>query len=68
MPMRIVNYLLVELLKLMRPFLGIASCRFLHSCGDFALEQLRQKSLFKALCAICKRLLSCHPFSKINEE
>ena len=47
--------------KALRPLLG-SSCRFYPSCSDYAQEALREKSFFKALYLIVKRLLKCNPF------
>lgn len=45
-----------------RPFVGIAHCRYPVSCTQFAKWQLQEKALFIALWAIFKRVLSCNPF------
>jgi len=63
--MRLVNRVLAFLLAGLRPMLGPpARCRFTVSCTEFALLQLRERSLGRALWAIIKRLLSCHPFAR----
>ncbi len=47
----------------LRPFLGPASCLYTVSCTHFARYQLETQPLIKALGAILRRLLACHPFA-----
>lgn len=62
--MKIINYIVIALLALIRPLLGPASCKFAISCGEFALTELKEKPFLKAFWSICKRLFSCNPFNK----
>jgi putative component of membrane protein insertase Oxa1/YidC/SpoIIIJ protein YidD len=45
----------------LRPLFGIAHCRYAVSWTKFAVWQLEEKSLCKALWAIFKRVISCNP-------
>lgn len=49
--------------KVVSPFLG-PNCRYYPSCSDYSRECFEKLSIFKALWYSCKRILSCHPFSK----
>lgn len=62
--LRFMNQLFIVLLVGLRPLLGFAQCYYPQTCGNYAVEQLEQKPLLKALWAITKRLLSCNPFVK----
>jgi uncharacterized protein len=38
-------------------------CRFSPTCSEYAKEALEQKSFIKAIFAITKRVLKCHPLN-----
>lgn len=57
-----IKKILVFLLIGLRPFLGVATCRFPIGCTAYAQEQLEKQPLHQALWLICKRLLLCNPF------
>jgi len=65
--MKIINSFFVLALYLFRPLnhfiLGPSCCKFAISCTDYAIKELKERSLFSALWSICKRILSCNPFS-----
>ncbi|MDQ5891094.1 MAG: hypothetical protein QG604_968 [Candidatus Dependentiae bacterium] len=52
-----------EVFRIVRPFLGPDNiCIFTpYTCSLYAADQLRTKSLLRALLAISWRLLSCNP-------
>lgn len=57
-----IGALLALFIQTVRPLLGPAACKYPVSCGIYAVEQLKTKSLLKALKAIIQRLSSCNPF------
>ena len=40
------------------------SCRYIPTCSEYAIECFKTHKPIKAAFLTCKRLLSCHPFSK----
>jgi len=54
-----ISKLLLFLIIGLRPLLGPARCPFTITCGKFAVHQLQEQPLHKALWEICKRLLAC---------
>jgi len=57
-----IGYLLIFLIRGLRPLLGPAHCKHPISCTDYAEETLRKEPLLKAIWLITKRVLSCNPF------
>ncbi|MBI2775004.1 membrane protein insertion efficiency factor YidD [Candidatus Dependentiae bacterium] len=57
-----INQLLISLFQALRPFLGFASCKFPISCGNFAIMQLQDLPLRKAIPSIARQLVACNPF------
>ncbi|MAE09806.1 MAG: membrane protein insertion efficiency factor YidD [Candidatus Marinimicrobia bacterium] len=43
------------------PFLG-QNCRFSPPCSSYALSALKEKNFPRAIIAIARRMLKCHPF------
>jgi hypothetical protein len=41
-----------------------ASCRFVPTCSDYALEALQRKGVFEALWLVAGRLGRCHPLCR----
>lgn len=61
--MRLISKTIIFILIGTRPLLGPpARCRHSPTCTHFALAELEQKPLHKALWSIVKRVLSCNPF------
>ncbi|MBT3827900.1 membrane protein insertion efficiency factor YidD [bacterium] len=61
--MRLVVKVAQTLIEGIRPLLGPpGTCKFMLSCSEYAIIQLREKSIIPALWAITKRLLACNPF------
>ncbi len=59
---------LIFLIKGIRPLLGSPGCcRYTVTCTDFAVQQLQEQPLHKAIWRISKRVLSCNPFCKPKE-
>tara|TARA_B100000029_G_C17576956_1_gene958475 strand:+ start:124 stop:381 length:258 start_codon:yes stop_codon:yes gene_type:complete len=62
--MRIINYLLISLLKLYKylisPLLG-NNCRFLPSCSEYFIDCLKIHGPIKGLYLGFKRVFKCHP-------
>ncbi|MEK7287969.1 MAG: membrane protein insertion efficiency factor YidD [Elusimicrobiota bacterium] len=50
---------------LFRPLLP-SSCRYKISCSDFTLIAIRHYGAWKGMKMGLGRVLSCHPFAKIN--
>lgn len=63
--MKLLNNVCIALYYLLRPLLGPAQCQFELSCGLYAIKQLQEQSLLRALVAICKRLWLCSPWGII---
>lgn len=62
---KIVAYVLITLIYLIRPLLGPMNiCPFTIGCTQYALKQLQKESLGAALKKIINRLTQCHPFGK----
>ncbi len=60
----IITQLLAWTFQIFRPFLGPQSvCPFTIGCSEYALMQLKQQSLPRALKMIVKRLLLCNPIT-----
>ena len=57
-----IGFLLIFLIRGLRPFLGPSHCKYPISCTDYAAEQLKTQPLFRAIWQITKRVLSCNPF------
>lgn len=56
---------LIFLIRGIRPLLGPPGCcRYTITCTNFAVQQLQEQPLHKALWRIGKRVLSCNPFCK----
>ncbi len=65
--MKILSNLLIGLIIGLRPLLGPSPsgfCRYKIGCTEFAINQLENQTLFKAIYLIIKRLFSCNPFNK----
>jgi hypothetical protein len=39
-----------------------ASCRYLPTCSDYALEAIKHHGIIRGLMLIAGRILRCHPF------
>jgi len=48
--------------KAFRNFLFPASCRYLPSCSDYALEAVNRYGAFRGLRLAFVRVLRCHPW------
>ena len=48
------------------PILG-SNCRFNITCSDYFIESLKNYGVFKGMLLGLKRILSCNPFVKVNE-
>jgi putative component of membrane protein insertase Oxa1/YidC/SpoIIIJ protein YidD len=59
---RICSAILITVLVGLRPLLGPAACRYEIGCTQFAVIQLQNLPLHKALWAIGCRVVSCNPF------
>lgn len=57
----LLNKILIFLIRGIRPFFGIAHCKYAVSCTKFAVWQLEEERLLVALWEIGKRVLSCNP-------
>lgn len=58
----LINKIFIFLLLGLRPFFGPGQCKYSITCTNFARNRLQEHSLFSALWAILKRILSCNPF------
>lgn len=47
----------------LRPLFGPATCKFSIGCTEYALLELKQRPLNKAVYLIARRLLRCNPFT-----
>ncbi len=43
-------------------------CRHEPTCSEYAKDMLHKRSLPVALVLITRRILSCHPFTKLSDE
>ena len=50
---------------LVSPLLG-SRCRFLPSCSEYFIEALKTLGLTKGIKLGVKRILKCHPFTKLG--
>jgi putative component of membrane protein insertase Oxa1/YidC/SpoIIIJ protein YidD len=66
--MKLIKKSLIFLLYGIRPYLGPAECKFTIGCTEYAVIQLNEQPLFKALWAIARRVLSCNPFNRRGVE
>lgn len=57
----LLNKIIIFLIIGLRPLFGLAHCKYVVSCTQFATEELQQKSLLPAVWAIIKRVCSCNP-------
>ncbi len=57
--------LILSYQMLFRPLLP-SSCRYKISCSDFTLIAIRHYGAWKGMKMGLGRVLSCHPFAKIN--
>jgi len=62
-----IGYILIFLIRGLRPLLGPAHCKYPISCTDYAEDTLKKESLLKAIWLITKRVLSCNPFMNPKE-
>ena len=46
------------------PYKGGATCRFVPTCSEYALEALEKYGALKGSLLAIRRILRCHPFSK----
>lgn len=64
---KLISHVLATLLRFLisglRPLLGPAACRYEVGCTQYALIQLQDQPLHKAIWLSMKRLLSCNPFT-----
>lgn len=60
------NKLLIKLIKCYQsaPLACHGNCRYIPSCSNYAIDALKEYSIFKALALIIWRILRCNPFSK----
>jgi putative component of membrane protein insertase Oxa1/YidC/SpoIIIJ protein YidD len=62
---RLLSRLFIFLIQGIRPLLGgQGCCKYSVTCTQFAINQLKERPLHRALWHICKRVLSCNPFTK----
>ncbi len=45
------------------PYKGGATCRFVPTCSEYALEALEKYGALKGSLLAIRRILRCHPFS-----
>ena len=61
---KLIKYLMIKTIKLYQivisPFLG-NNCRYLPTCSDYFIENLKEYGIFKGSINGFKRILSCHP-------
>ena len=50
--------------KYITPYKGGATCRFVPTCSEYALEALEKYGALKGSLLAIRRILRCHPFSK----
>ena len=50
--------------KNITPYKGGATCRFVPTCSEYALEALEKYGALKGSLLAIRRILRCHPFSK----
>ena len=63
---KFISFVLQFLIMSLRPLLGPpVHCVYALSCTKFALYQLQEEPLGKAVWAIIKRLLSCNPITSL---
>lgn len=58
---RILNQIVIFMLRGLRPLLGTVSCKYPVSCGTYAQLQLEHTHLLRACYLIIKRIASCNP-------
>ena len=62
--MNIFTYILIKLIKsykyIISPLIG-QSCRYLPTCSDYFIENLKENGILKGSINGFKRILSCHP-------
>ncbi len=46
------------------PYKGGATCRFVPTCSEYALEALEKYGALKGSLLAMRRILRCHPLSK----
>jgi len=46
------------------PYKGGATCRFVPTCSEYALEALEKYGALKGSLLAIRRILRCHPLSK----
>ena len=46
------------------PYKGGATCRFVPTCSEYALEALEKYGALKGSLLAIRRILRCHPISK----
>lgn len=61
-----ISIILIILIRLIRPLLGKASCRFSVGCTQYGVTQLETHPLPTALWLIVTRLASCNVFNRFN--
>ena len=49
--------------KNITPYKGGATCRFVPTCSQYALEALEKYGALKGSLLAIRRILRCHPFS-----
>ncbi len=49
--------------KNITPYKGAATCRFVPTCSQYALEALEKYGAVKGSLLAIRRILRCHPFS-----
>ena len=62
--MKTITNILIKLIKiykfLISPLLG-NSCRYLPSCSEYSIEELKTFGFYKGIFMSLKRIFSCHP-------
>jgi putative component of membrane protein insertase Oxa1/YidC/SpoIIIJ protein YidD len=60
-----IAHVLIFIITGLRPLFGPDLCKFPETCTRYAVRQLKQETLFKALIAITKRVASCSPINRL---
>lgn len=61
---KLLRQILLLFIKLTRPLLGPAHCRYPITCTEYAKEVLNEKNFILSVFLITKRVLLCNPFIK----
>ncbi len=63
-----INLYQIIIVGILNSILGTSKiCRYEITCSEYAKQQINEKGVLKGSVLAFKRLLSCHPFGKIDK-